>query len=177
MQRFKIEYVIWISIISFSIIVSFQHNFKKNNVIPQPLTTPLFKHCMTKSTHFHLLTPFPFISSGKIANPLFLISPPTIRGRRVQGRAWMAIPLICPSVTERCTVAARLFLAREAKNLYWWPCNKCFYKKPIYKIPSVTCYQSSEKMAKRFQEGFFLHPLTPYLRHWHLCTYVDTRKT
>ena len=50
---------------------------------PQPLTTPLFKHCMTKSTHFHLLTPSPFISSGKIANPLFLISPPTFRGRRV----------------------------------------------------------------------------------------------
>ena len=69
-----------------------------------------------------------------------------------------------------------LFLAREAKNLYWWPCNKCFYKKPVYNIPSVKCYQSSEKMAKRFQEGF-LHPLTPYLRHWHLRTYVDTRKT
>ena len=30
---------------------------------------------MTKSTHFHLLTPSPFIYSGKIANPLFLISP------------------------------------------------------------------------------------------------------
>ena len=38
---------------------------------------------MTKSTHFHLLTPSLFISSGKFANPLFLISPPTIRGRRV----------------------------------------------------------------------------------------------
>ena len=50
----------------------------------QLLTAPLFQHCMTKSTHFHLLTPSPFISSGKIANPLFLISPPTIRGRRVK---------------------------------------------------------------------------------------------
>ena len=52
----------------------------------QLLTIPLFKHYMTKSTHFHLLTPSPFISSGKIANPLFLISPSTIRGRRVQYR-------------------------------------------------------------------------------------------
>ena len=50
----------------------------------QLLTAPLFQHCMTKSTHFHLLTPSPFISSGKFANPLFLISPPTIRGRRVR---------------------------------------------------------------------------------------------
>ena len=84
MQRLKIEYVIWISILSFSIIVSFQHNLKELMLPHQLLTAPLFQHCMTKSTHFHLLTPSPFISSGKIANPLFLISPPTIRGRRVQ---------------------------------------------------------------------------------------------
>ena len=84
MQRFKIEYVIWINIVYFSIIVSFQLNLKELMLPYQLLKAPLFEHCMTKSTHFHLLTPSPFISSGKIANPLFLISPPTIRGRRVQ---------------------------------------------------------------------------------------------
>ena len=83
MQRFKIEYVIGISIVPLSIIVSIQHNLKELMLPHQLLTAPLLKHCMTKFTHFHLLTPSPFISSGKIANPLFLISPPTIRGRRV----------------------------------------------------------------------------------------------
>ena len=41
MQRFKIEYVIWISIVSFSIIVSFQHNLKELMLPHQLLTAPL----------------------------------------------------------------------------------------------------------------------------------------
>ena len=40
MQRFKIEYVIWISIVSFSIIVSFQHNLKKINVTALTIDNP-----------------------------------------------------------------------------------------------------------------------------------------
>ena len=91
MQRFKIKYVIWISIVSFSIIVSFQHNLKELMLPHQLLTAPLFQHCMTKSTHFHLLTPSPFISSGQIANPLFLISPPTIRGGEYQDKHCVVI--------------------------------------------------------------------------------------
>ena len=105
MQRFKIEYVIWISIVSFSIVVSFQHNLKELMLPHQLLTAPLFQHCMTKSTHFHLLTPSPFISSGKFANPLFLISPPTIRGRRVHSYAFslfLVLSVLLPTWDDRC---------------------------------------------------------------------------
>ena len=84
MQRFKIEYAIWISIVSFGIIVSFQHNLKELMLPHQLFTAPLISALHDK------IHPFPFINTLSIyffwencQPPLFNKPPSTIRERRV----------------------------------------------------------------------------------------------
>ena len=72
---------------------------------------------MTKFTHFHLLTPSPFIPSGKIANLLFLISPPTIRGQRVESN------IIC---AERLHYLYNVILSSDSLKLV--NCNYRLYQ-------------------------------------------------
>ena len=84
MPRFKIEYVIWISIVSFSIIISFQHNLKELMLPHQLLTAPLISALHDKVHPFPFINTLPIYFFWENCQPPLFNKPPTIRGRRIR---------------------------------------------------------------------------------------------
>ena len=76
MQRFKIEYVIWISIASFSIIVSFQHNLKELMLPHQLLTAPFISALHVKIHPFRFINTLPIYFFWENYQPPLFNEPP-----------------------------------------------------------------------------------------------------